>query len=54
MINRNQENYSSFETFQQLINDVYESDQRENMLDLFQRYFYDDDPSYLQQLLVLL
>eukprot|EP00026_Physarum_polycephalum_P000109 Phypoly_transcript_00109.p1 GENE.Phypoly_transcript_00109~~Phypoly_transcript_00109.p1 ORF type:complete len:1592 (+),score=229.45 Phypoly_transcript_00109:670-4776(+) len=34
--NNNQENYSSFEAFQQLINDVYESDQRENMLDLFQ------------------
>lgn len=31
------ENYSSFEAFQQLINDVYESDQRESMIDLFQR-----------------
>ena len=39
MDNRYQENYSSFEAFQQLINDVYESDQRENMVDLFQRYF---------------
>lgn len=38
MENRFQSNYSSFEAFQQLINDVYESDQRENMVDLFQRY----------------
>lgn len=37
MNNRYHEHYSSFQAFQQLINDIYESDQRESMVDLFQR-----------------
>jgi hypothetical protein len=30
--------YDSFHAFQQLINDIYESDSREALVDLFQRY----------------